>query len=232
MFEALGVFYRGMVLGLMISAPVGPIGLLCVRRTAQKGLAIGFATGMGAASADAVFGALAAFGVAAILGWIAGFQTEIRIVGGVLLAFMAWNAWHKHPAIGNAQDISVGSILRAYISGLGLTCTNPVTILAVLAVVATLGGRLNTYEATLLTAGIFAGALGWWIALAGGVALFRRHFNERTILIINRSTALLLLTIAVYAIITGAENLMHEQRGGDTPQQPQTTITLPLGMQP
>ena len=226
MFEALGVFYRGMVLGLMISAPVGPIGLLCVRRTAQKGLAIGFATGMGAASADAAFGALAAFGVAAILGWIAGFQTEIRIIGGVLLGFMAWNAWHKHPAIGNPQDISVGSILRAYISGLGLTCTNPVTILAVLAVVATLGGQLGTYEASLLTAGIFAGASGWWIALAGGVALFRRHFNERTILIINRGTALLLLGIALYATITGAASLLHAQ--GDTGTPPPTTIIMPL----
>ena len=204
MFEALGVFYRGMVLGLMISAPVGPIGLLCIRRTAQKGLAIGFATGMGAASADACFGALAAFGVAAILSLIAGLQTEIRIVGGVLLAVMAWNAWHKHPALGNTQDISVGNILKAYISGLGLTCTNPVTILAVLAVVATLGGQMDRYEATLLTIGVFAGASGWWIMLSGGVALFRHHFTERTILMINRGTAVLLLCIALYATGTGA----------------------------
>lgn len=232
MFEALGVFYRGMVLGLMISAPVGPIGLLCVRRTAQKGLAIGFATGMGAASADAFFGALAAFGVAAILSVIAGFQTEIRIVGGVLLAFMAWSAWHKHPALGTTQDVSVGNILRAYISGLGLTCTNPVTILAVLAVVATLGGQLDRYEATLLTLGIFAGAAGWWLALAGGVALFRRHFNEQTILIINRGTAALLLIIAVYATVTGVGNwLINHNTATGTPA-PRPTILLPLDQKP
>lgn len=213
MFEVFGFFYRGIMLGLMISAPVGPIGLLCIRRTAQKGLAVGFATGMGAAIADACFGAMAAFGVAAILVWIADIQTEIRIGGGVILAFMAWNAWHKKPKLQAAQDVSVGNILRAFISGLALTCTNPVTILAVLAVVATLGGKMDKYEASILTAGIFTGAASWWIMLAGGVAVFRRHFNERTILFINRGTALLLLAIAVYAAVTGAETLLLEHKG-------------------
>lgn len=203
MFEVLDFFYRGLVVGFMISAPVGPIGLLCIRRTAQRGLLIGFATGLGAATADAFFGALATFGVAAILGWVAGFENEIRIGGSIILAFMAGNAWGKKPHFSAEADPSVGNILKAFASGLALTCTNPVTILATLAVIATLSGQLNSYEAAIMTCGIFGGAAAWWLLLAGGVAVFRKHFTERTILIINRGTAILLAIIAVYALATG-----------------------------
>lgn len=203
MFEVLGFFYRGLILGFMISAPVGPIGLLCIRRTAQRGLLVGFATGLGAASADAFFGALATFGVAAILGWVEGYVTEIKIIGGVILAFMAGNAWGKKPHFSDSPDPSVGSILKAFISGLALTCTNPVTILATLAVIATLSGQMDKYQAAVMTGGIFAGAAAWWLLLAGGVALFRKHFTEKTILLINRGTAILLAVIAIYALVTG-----------------------------
>lgn len=196
-------FLRGTVLGFMISAPVGPIGLLCIRRTAQRGLMVGFATGLGAATADAFFGALATFGVAVILGWLQGLENEIRIFGGIILAFMAGNAWGKKPHFSNNEDASVGSILRAFISGLALTCTNPVTVFATLGVITTLGGKLNSYEACVMTGGIFAGAAAWWMLLAGGVAIFRQHFTERTILIINRSTAVLLMIISVYALVSG-----------------------------
>jgi len=213
LFEVFGFFYRGLILGFMISAPVGPIGLLCIRRTAQRGLLVGIATGMGAAAADAVFGALATFGVSAILGVVAGFQTEIRLIGGVILAFMAGNAWGKKPQLANTGDVSVGNILRAFISGLALTFTNPVTILATLAVIATLGGQVNSYQASVMTGGIFAGAAAWWILLSGGVALFRRHFTEKTILFINRSTAILLLIIAVYALITGTQAWLAAHQG-------------------
>ena len=76
MFEEFGIFYRGIVLGLMIAAPVGPIGLLCIRRTLQKGLLIGLATGLGAACADTVFGAVAALGVSAILNFMKTITTR------------------------------------------------------------------------------------------------------------------------------------------------------------
>ena len=86
MFETLGVFYRGLVLGLMIAAPVGPVGLLCIRRTIQKGLVIGFATGFGAAVADALCGAVAALGIGAILEFMHHYDVFIRILGGGFLA--------------------------------------------------------------------------------------------------------------------------------------------------
>jgi putative LysE/RhtB family amino acid efflux pump len=201
--EVMGFFYRGLIIGFMISAPVGPIGLLCIRRTAQRGLPVGLATGMGAATADALFGGLATFGVSAILGVVAGYKLELQIVGAVILAFMAGNAWGKQKHLIAAEEASVGTMVSAFFSGLALTCTNPVTVLAVLAVVATLSGELDATAATIMTGGIFAGAGLWWLLLSGGVALFRRYFTERSIMIINRGTAVLLATIAVYALSTG-----------------------------
>ena len=97
MFEEIGVLYRGLVLGLMISAPVGPIGLLCIRRTIQKGLMVGFATGFGAAFADTIFGAVAALGVAAILDFMRHYDIFIRMLGGALLLFGAYHTWRDKP---------------------------------------------------------------------------------------------------------------------------------------
>jgi threonine/homoserine/homoserine lactone efflux protein len=97
LFEEIGVLYRGLVLGIMIAAPVGPIGLLCMRRTLQRGFTIGFATGLGAACADTLFGAVAALGVTAILEFMHHYDLYIRMIGGLALLFGAWHAWHDHP---------------------------------------------------------------------------------------------------------------------------------------
>jgi threonine/homoserine/homoserine lactone efflux protein len=204
--EIMDFFYRGLILGVMISAPVGPIGLLCIRRTAQRGLLIGFATGMGAAAADAIFGAIATFGVAAILTLVEGYQTQIKLMGALILAGMAWHAWRKKPNFTAPQDIKASNVVGAFLSGLVLTCTNPVTILAVMAVIASLSGSMTTIEAGIMTGGIFAGAAAWWAFLSAGVALFRKRFTERTLLFINRCTAILLCLVAVYALVTGLQD--------------------------
>jgi threonine/homoserine/homoserine lactone efflux protein len=213
LFEVLDFFYRGLVLGFMISAPVGPIGLLCIRRTVQRGLPVGFATGLGAAAADAVFGGLATFGVSAILGVVAGYKIEIQIIGSVILAFMAGNAWGTQPTSQNMQDNKVGTLVSSFMSGFALTCTNPVTVLATLAVIATLSGQLDVSSAAIMTGGIFAGAAAWWLLLAGGVALFRHRFTDRAIGLINRGTAVLLMVIALYALVTGIHAYWLQHNG-------------------
>lgn len=209
MFDELGVLYRGILLGFVVAAPVGPIGLLCIRRTVQKGLLIGFATGIGAAIADAFFGAIAAFGVVAILGLLEDYQSAIRTLGGAILIAMAWKIWRTHhydqPP---QQEISVAGFAKAVISGLVLTFTNPVTIFAVLAVVTTLGGKLGRVDASILTAGIFCGSLSWWLILSGGVTLVRHRFTENSVKTVNRITAVLLIALAVWAIISGAGDLL------------------------
>ena len=97
MFEELSVFYRGLLLGLLISVPVGPIGLLCIRRTIRRGLLIGLLTGLGAACADTILGAVAAFSVSAIIDFLQKYSSGLRILGGAFLIIVAWHTWYDRP---------------------------------------------------------------------------------------------------------------------------------------
>lgn len=200
LFEEFGVFYRGLVLGLMIAAPVGPIGLLCIRRTIQNGLLVGFATGLGTAVADAIFGAIAVFGVAAILDFIHHYNNTLRLLGGAFLLFIAWHTWHDPPRAPNEQKSSAGGTLAALVSSFALTMTNPVTVLATIAVIATLGSINSSAEALTMIAGIFSGSALWWLILSGGISLVRHHFNESRVRVINRITGVVLAAIAVWVL--------------------------------
>lgn len=215
MFDEVGVFYRGLVLGLMIAAPVGPVGLLCIRRTIQKGLLVGFATGLGAAVADTIFGAIAALGVAAILAFMRHYDFFIRVIGGGVLLLGAWHTWHDKPkpppnlralarkVVGMTKDETLMGSLKAFLSGFAITMTNPVTLFAILAIVATFGNLQSRLDAGTIVAGIFFGSTLWWVLLSGGIALVRGHFTENRIILINRITAIVLAVLAFWAIGSG-----------------------------
>jgi threonine/homoserine/homoserine lactone efflux protein len=201
-FEEIGVLYRGLMLGLMIAAPVGPIGLLCIRRTVRKGFPIGFTTGLGAACADTVFGAIAAFGVSVILDFMHHYDLFIRILGGAFLLVVAWHTWHDQPRKPK-QDAGVSGVLKAVISGFAITVTNPATLVGTLAVVATFGALQGRADAATLVGGIFLGSTLWWLILAGGVALVREHFTETRVIWINRITGVVLAVLAFWAVVSG-----------------------------
>lgn len=215
MFEEIGVFYRGLVLGLMIAAPVGPIGLLCIRRTLQRGFVIGFATGLGAACADTLFGAVAALGVATILDFMRHYDMFIRMIGGLALLFGAWHAWHDRPqpaceptgivgkVIPIQKDFIIVNALKSLVSGFALTVTNPVMLFAVLAVVASFSHVESHLDAITVITGIFFGSTLWWFTLSGGVTFVRSLFSESRIILVNRITAIALATIAVWAFASG-----------------------------
>lgn len=205
--EELGVLWRGIILGVMVAAPVGPTALLCIRRTMQYGVASGLMTGLGAGLADGLFGAIAAFGVVVILNLLSGFEIPIRLIGGGIIAFMAYRIWKALPHV-VPQEVSAGNLLRSLISGLTLTATNPIAVFAILAVVTTLGGTLSRVDATNLTVGIFAGSCLWWFLLCGGVALLRDRVTDKTLSVINRVTAVLLGLLAVWAFATGVAGLL------------------------
>jgi threonine/homoserine/homoserine lactone efflux protein len=215
LFEEIGVFYRGLVLGLMVAAPVGPIGLLCIRRTLQRGLVIGFATGLGAACADTLFGAGAALGVASILEFMRHYDALIRMVGGLALGFGAWHAWRDRPepapepadlvgkVIHTQKDYAWVNALKGLVSGFAITVTNPLTVFATLAVVASFSHVESRLDAITVITGIFFGSTLWWLTLSGSVALVRGLFSESRIVFINRITAVALAVIAVWAIVSG-----------------------------
>jgi len=199
----------------MIAAPVGPVGLLCIRRTIQKGLLVGFATGLGAAVADTIFGAIAALGVAAILAFMRHYDFFIRVIGGGVLLLGAWHTWHDKPkpppnlralarkVVGMTKDETLMGSLKAFLSGFAITMTNPVTLFAILAIVATFGNLQSRLDAGTIVAGIFFGSTLWWVLLSGGIALVRGHFTENRIILINRITAIVLAVLAFWAIGSG-----------------------------
>ena len=214
MLEEMGVLYRGLILGLVIAAPVGPVGLLCIRRTLQKGLIVGLATGLGAACADVLFGAIAVLGVSAILGFIHHYEATIRIVGGLIVMIAAGHTWFDHPrppqpmelvnkVLNLAQEKTLMGALRAALSGWIITLTNPLTLFGTLAVVATFGAVTKKLEADVLIGGIFCGSALWWLLLSGGVSLLRCHFTENRIIILNRVTAMVLAALAGWALFMG-----------------------------
>ena len=214
MFGDLDVFLRGLVLGIMVAAPVGPVGLLCIRRTIQKGLFIGFASGFGAAFADAFFSAVAALGVTAITDILQTYNDPIHVVGGAFLVLVAWHTWRDKPRVVSTEEVEEKYLKRAHLHGalkamatsFVITITNPATIFGVMAVVATFGGLRDRVEAGMIIAGIFAGSSLWWLMLSGGVSLFRKRFTEQGVTALNRVTAVILVAIAVWAFGVGMKN--------------------------
>ena len=215
MLEEIGVLYRGIILGMMIAAPVGPVGLMCIRRSLQKGFIVGLATGLGAACADAIYGAIAIFSVSAVLGFIHHYHDTIRVFGGLIVIATAWHTWYDHPkpctptelvtkVLNLAHEDRLWGPVRALFSGFIVTLTNPLTLFGTLAVVATFGAVTHKLEADVMIAGIFAGSVLWWFLLSSGVGLFfRHHFTESRIITLNRVTAVALAVLGVWALISG-----------------------------
>src|SRR6185312_8691316 len=130
-----GLFVRGAILGFSIAAPVGPIGVLCIRRTLAGGRLVGLLSGLGAATADACYGAIAAFGLTAVSSRLVGHQDALRIVGGLFLLYLGIRTFFAAPAQ-TAKSGQRRQLLSNYLSTLGLTLTNPTTILSFVALFA------------------------------------------------------------------------------------------------
>ncbi len=199
-----GLFARGMVLGFSIAAPVGPIGVLCIRRTLAEGRLTGFLSGLGAATADATYGAVAAFGLTAISSLLVHQQTPLRIVGGLFLGYLGVRTFLAHPATQAAKAGQRRRLLGSYLSTLGLTLTNPATIFSFIAIFAGLGWagtRGAGYgSAALLVFGVFCGSALWWLILSTGVSLVRSRFSPRVMQWVNRLSGSIIFAFGVVAI--------------------------------
>jgi threonine/homoserine/homoserine lactone efflux protein len=197
-------FARGFVIGLAIAAPVGPIGVLCIRRTLVEGRKMGLVTGLGAASADAIYGAAAAFGLTAVSSALVGQQDLIRLFGGAFLLYLGFRTLIAPvAAMGLAKPRS--NVLVAYGSTLALTLTNPSTILSFVAVFAGLGladkpGDQSSAAITVL--GVFIGSAVWWLFLSNAVGFFRRFLTEARFRWINRGSGTVLMAFGLIALVS------------------------------
>ncbi len=198
------IFLRGFIIGFSIAAPVGPIGVLCIRRTLAEGRLRGFLSGLGAASADAFYGAIAAFGLTAISGTLLSFQLWIKLLGGLFLLYLGIQTLRARPAQQTAT-IQPGGLFRAYISTVFLTLTNPATILSFAAVFAGLGLAQTSggfTSAGQVVLGVFLGSSAWWLTLSTGVGIFRERFNSAALGWVNRISGVVIAAFGLVALIS------------------------------
>ncbi len=192
---------KGMAVGLAIAAPVGPIGLLCIRRTLSDGQRYGLATGLGAATADAGYGVIAGFGLAFVAGFLVAQQFWLTLGGGVFLCYLGVRTALAHP-LARAAGAGPGTLHSAFFSTLLLTLANPMTIMSFTAVFAGLGlGTRPAYgTAAALVAGIFLGSALWWLTLSTATSLLRSRLNVNWLRAVNWVSAVLLVAFGVHAL--------------------------------
>lgn len=206
--ELLGALLRGLVIGFSIAAPVGPIGVLCIRRTLTGGRSAGFLCGLGAASADAVYGCVAAFGLTSISSFLVDQQLWLRLVGGMFLLYLGLRNLRERLGEGEAAIISGTSyreLTGACASSFLLTITNPLTILSFAAIFAGLGlvsKDVGYTPAALLVLGVFLGSALWWLLLSGSVSLFRSKLGFGALRWVNRTSGTLIFGFGIAALLS------------------------------
>jgi threonine/homoserine/homoserine lactone efflux protein len=195
---------RGLVIGFSIAAPVGPIGVLCIRRTLAEGRVSGLVSGLGAATADAIYGCIAGFGLTFISSFLVSQQVWLRLIGGVFLCYLGLKTFLARPAEEAASAEGRG-LIGAYVSTFFLTLTNPMTILSFAVIFAGLGlgsASGNYISAGLLVSGVFIGSALWWLMLSGGIGLLRTRFNLQGLRWVNRISGIIITGFGLIALLS------------------------------
>jgi threonine/homoserine/homoserine lactone efflux protein len=195
-------YLQGLLIGFSIAAPVGPIGLICIRSSLTSGRLSGLTAGLGAATADALYGIVAGFGITIISGFLLEQSIWLRIFGGAFLCYLGFKTILTRPA---HLDFKVlrRSLLRTYGTTFILTLTNPITILSFAAIFAGLGIPVNENEiisSLLLVSGVFCGSALWWLFLSSSVSLLKIYFNIRTFSWLNRLTGSVFFGFGIYVL--------------------------------
>jgi len=196
------LFIKGIVIGFSIAAPVGPIGVLCIRRTLSYGILVGLMSGLGAAVADAVYGLVAGFGLSSVSNLLLQYQFFLQLVGGLFLAYLGITTFLSSPAK-EAAKVEGHGLLGAFLSTFFLTITNPMTILAFAAILSGVGviNAAGDYgAATALVGGVFVGSATWFFFLSCMVGLLRSKVNYTVLAWINKISGVIILAFAVYIL--------------------------------
>jgi len=205
----MSLFLKGLAIGFAIAATVGPISLLCIRRTLADGRLAGLVAGLGAATADAIYGAIAAFGLTLVVEFLVEQQQWLALGGGLFLCWLGLEAWRAEPAgLEDAPAVRLGGLAGGFGTTLLLTLANPVTILSFAAVFAGLGltaasaAEGTTYGAAFqMVAGVFIGSAAWWLLLSGGVGFLRHRLGPAALRWLNRLSGVVLLGFGLLAVL-------------------------------
>ncbi len=197
-------FIKGLILGFSIAAPVGPIGLLCIRRTLAEGRWSGLITGLGAATADTIYGFVAAFGLTAISSLLLDYKMPIQLIGSAFLFYLAITIFFSKPTENMERAPSAAALAHSYGSAVLLTLTNPTTILSFLAVFAGLGlvSEAGNYSgATFMVIGVFTGSALWWVMLSSGIEAIRDKFTPQHMVWVNRISGVLITALGIFSLL-------------------------------
>lgn len=197
-------FIRGLIIGFSIAAPVGPIGVLCIRRTLGEGSTSGLISGLGAATADAIYGSIAGFGLTFIANILIRQQIWFRLVGGGFLCYLGLKTFLTRPST-KAGSPKGNGLISHYVSTFFLTLTNPMTILSFAAIFAGLGvGSVskNYFSAGVLVLGVFIGSALWWLILSSGVGIFGEKLNVTGLRWVNRISGMVIIIFGIVALLS------------------------------
>lgn len=191
---------QGIAVGFSIAAPVGAIGLLCIQNTLSGGIRLGLASGLGAATADMMYGILVALGMRTVSTFLLAYRPILTLLGGLFLCYLGIKKFFAKPAL-QAANISKGSILKTYIVTFFLTLTNPATILDFMALFTGLSIDVSGYSQALhFVAGVFLGSAFWWLLLCFCVNLFRKKVSTHILQWINYFAGAAILAFGIWAL--------------------------------
>ncbi len=201
---------EGAVIGFVIAVPVGPAAALCIRRSITVGAVAGYLTGLGAALGDAVFGAVAAFGLSFVEQFVAEHEAWLRAIGGIVLTVMGWTTMRHSPRtvgdpVSDDREHRVATHFHFTTSSFFITVFNPLTIMAFGAAFAgrnLAGVGASFADASVLVAAVFCGALGWWAILCTAAVSLRQHFTGVGLLWLNRISGAVILAFGLVALVS------------------------------
>ena len=192
----------GIMIGVLMAAPLGPVNLICIRRTLAYSKRNGFTVGMGAAFADTFFGAVAAFGLSSVMGMVERVNGWFELVGGIILILVSINLWTKHPHLSDVKD-TVRDRLKGAMGAFSLTMMNPMTILGFVALFVALGLRdlgQEPVNAVAIIVGIFLGSSLWWLIITQCAGYMKSRLSDEHLLKINRVSAAIVALCGAWAL--------------------------------
>lgn len=197
------VLVQGAAIGFLVAAAIGPIAMLCIRTTLERGRIAGIAAGLGVAVADTIYAAIGAYGISFLGAALTSGESWLKLVGGIVLIAFGIYLARKQPVTATEEQEVPKSLLADFLMTLGLTLTNPMTILSFAGLFAGVSGLRGfpLVEVPALLVGVFAGSAVWWLALAFVIGLIRHRISPTTMLWINRGSAAAIIGFGLYVLV-------------------------------
>ncbi len=208
----MSIILKGIGVGFSIAAPVGAIGLLCIQQTLRGGISLGIASGLGAATADMMYGILVACGLKAMQGIFLSVKTPLSIMGGLFLCYLGIKKFFVKVSFNNHHTTNYDGLLKAYILTFFLTLTNPATILDFMALFTGLSINVaHYYEGLTFVLGVFLGSAFWWFLLCFTVGLLRKKISKEALQCINYIAGVAIFSFGIYALTKHGINCFSSQ---------------------